>query len=165
MRAAPALQVSVDGRAASRWLVVALAALSAAAVVWWLGSRLDSPVGSTTIALCVAAAFAAGLAWRVAGQPAQTLRFDGQGWQLSSPAARGMQGPSGDLAVVIDLGTWMLLRFDAPARDGHGSRRRWLPVGRRGLEAQWHALRCAVYSPRPGAPPGARDAPDPFSRE
>jgi hypothetical protein len=41
----------------------------------------------------------------------------------------------------------MLLRFtpDAPAR------MTWLPVQRRGLEAQWHALRCAVYSPRPAA--------------
>ena len=37
----------------------------------------------------------------------------------------------------------------------HGSNRlarRWLPVQRRGLEADWHALRCAVYSPPPVAP-------------
>jgi hypothetical protein len=53
----------------------------------------------------------------------------------------------GNVAVVIDLGPWMLLRFtaDAPPRTT------WLPVQRRGLEAQWHALRCAVYSPRPVA--------------
>jgi hypothetical protein len=41
----------------------------------------------------------------------------------------------------------MLLNFtpDAAARTS------WLPVQRLGLETQWHALRCAVYSPRPMA--------------
>jgi len=34
----------------------------------------------------------------------------------------------------------------------------WLPVQRRGLQAHWHALRCAVYSPRPDA--GVDAAPD-----
>ena len=74
--------------------------------------------------------------WRV---PAQSLRWDGQVWQLDDV--------SGELTAAIDLGPWMLLKF-APEMPGRTS---WLPVQRRGLETQWHALRCAVYSPRPAA--------------
>ena len=57
---------------------------------------------------------------------------------------------AGALEVAIDLGAFLLLRV--------GDRRRasaWLPVQRRGLESEWHALRCAVYSP----PPVAGDSP------
>ncbi|MDQ6638641.1 MAG: hypothetical protein M3Z15_03120 [Pseudomonadota bacterium] len=53
---------------------------------------------------------------------------------------------AGALEVAIDLGAFLLLRL--------GDRRRasaWLPVQRRGLEGEWHALRCAVYSPPPVA--------------
>jgi hypothetical protein len=57
---------------------------------------------------------------------------------------------SGVLEVAIDLGAFLLLRLD---RGGAGL---WLPVQRRGLESQWHALRCAVY-----APPALVDAPPP----
>jgi ABC-type nickel/cobalt efflux system permease component RcnA len=110
-----------------------------ASVIGWLTSReealsalLASAIGlvAVTLALLVASL------WRA---PAADLRWDGQAWQLGSM--------TGNVAVVIDLGPWMLLRFtaDAPPRTT------WLPVQRRGLEAQWHALRCAVYSPRPVA--------------
>jgi hypothetical protein len=74
--------------------------------------------------------------WRV---PAQSLRWDGGVWQLD--------GVPGELKAAIDLGPWMLLNF-TPEMSGGTS---WLPIQRRGLETQWHALRCAVYSPRPVA--------------
>jgi len=74
--------------------------------------------------------------WRV---PAQSLHWDGQVWQLD--------GVPGELTAAIDIGPWMLLKF-TPEMPGRTS---WLPVQRRGLETQWHALRCAVYSPRPAA--------------
>jgi len=49
---------------------------------------------------------------------------------------------SGVLEVAIDLGAFLLLRL------GRGGAGLWLPVQRRrGLESQWHALRCAVYAP------------------
>ncbi len=53
---------------------------------------------------------------------------------------------SGAFAVAIDLGSFLLLRLGDPRR-----MRSWLPVQRRGLEREWHALRCAVYSPPPVA--------------
>jgi len=167
MRAAPAIQVTISGHGASRWLMVALASASAAAGAWWLGSRLAGPTASMIVAVGMAGMLAALLAWRASSRPPLELRFDGQGWRLSGCTHGGVaQTLSGEIAVVIDLGAWMLLRFDAPADDVRKRCRRWLPVSRRELQAPWHALRCAVYSPRPGAPSGSRDAQvDPFSRE
>jgi hypothetical protein len=59
---------------------------------------------------------------------------------------------TGALGVAIDLGAFLLLRL---VDRGHVTT--WLPVQRRGLEREWHALRCAVYSPPPvaGASPTA----------
>jgi hypothetical protein len=88
------------------------------------------------VALSMAMLACAFSLWRV---PVQSLRWDGGAWQLD--------GMPGDLKAAIDLGPWMLLMF-TPALPGRTS---WLPVQRRGLETQWHALRCAVYSPRPAA--------------
>jgi hypothetical protein len=72
----------------------------------------------------------------------------------------------GELRVLIDLGIWMLLRF-VPAAGDHSARTAWLPVQRSGLQDAWHALRCAVYSPRlaPGASPGSSVAADPHPPE
>ncbi len=47
----------------------------------------------------------------------------------------------GELAVALDLGSFLLLTLAGP-----GVRRR-LPVQRRGLEREWQPLRRAVYSP------------------
>ena len=87
-------------------------------------------VGALAVSACAVSL------WHV---PAQSLRWDGRAWQLDAAA--------GELSVAIDLGPWMLLRFKPERR----ARASWLPVQRAGLETQWHALRCAVYSPRPAA--------------
>jgi hypothetical protein len=50
---------------------------------------------------------------------------------------------AGGLAVALDLGLFLLLTLAG----SDTRRRRWLPVQRLGLEHDWHALRCAVYSP------------------
>jgi len=63
---------------------------------------------------------------------------------------------SGAIEVAIDLGAFLLLRLD------RGGACLWLPVQRRGLGPKWHALRCAVYAPRPlvsAPPPGFESAP------
>ena len=141
MRASPACQVSLRRFGAWRIAVIALAVAGAAAMAAWLVGR-DSPASAGLSMLVAAAALpmfgCAVSLWRV---PAQDLRWDGQAWQLDAAP--------GELSVAIDLGAWMLLRF----RPEGQRRNRWLPVQRLGLEAQWHALRCAVYSPRPRAEP------------
>ena len=74
------------------------------------------------------------------------LRWDGREWHVGPASSTGHESMAGELFVALDLGSWMLLRFQP-----HGRRPRttWLPVQRSGLEPQWHTLRCAVYSPRP----------------
>lgn len=137
---------------ASRGWRLALATLAAAALLtvaaWW---RLGQGLFPAWLRLAggVLGTAAVVLAWTARGASGARLRWDGQGWWLQ----RGPAAPeTGCVTVALDLGGWMLLRFDASAPP----RRRWLPVDRAGLGGDWHALRCAVYSARPA--PGASSA-------
>jgi hypothetical protein len=124
-----------------------VAALAVAAVAAWAVAMFDaqSPaarafvVGFATVLAAATIAAALSLA-RVQGG---VLALREGAWTFTPNV-----GPlrSGALEVAIDFGAFLLLRL--------GTRRRtsvWLPVQRRGLEAEWHALRCAVYSPPPAA--------------
>ncbi len=136
MRAAPA--VTVTGGAGWAWRAVqsVLPALAAAALcAWallWVG---HSPWLAAPLAL---AAFA--LAWRLARPQVQTLRWDGQVWAID--------GAPGRLALMIDLGSWILLRL----RPDAGARACWLALAAGEAGPAWPALRAAVYS-RPSVPP------------
>ena len=155
MRAAPACQFSLQRFGVWRGVVLVLATLGIATMAAWLILR-ESPLTSpTAIAAALAAALLVALGASLAQAPAVDLRWDGRTWHLGPPSA---EPASGDLSVALDLGPWMLLRF-SPAAPATRPRTTWLPVQRPGLESQWHALRCAVYSPRP-APP--EDAPVAF---
>ena len=148
MRASPAFQISLHRFGVWRGAVLVLAALAASSMAAWVLTRAQ-PVGAApVIAAVLAGAVLAWLAGSSMRSPA-ALRWDGERWHLGVPASSPDAAVPGDLAVTIDLGPWMLLRFEPAAGVGLGSRRIWLPVQRRGIEAQWHALRCAVYSPRP----------------
>jgi hypothetical protein len=147
MRASPACQVVLERFGVWRGAVLALALLAMLCVATWLARR-EPPIplwmlGAAAAAVVAMIALLYSL-WRI---PARHLRWDGQVWLLAEPAGRPTGEVAGELTVVIDLGPWMLLRF-AP---GGSTRAVWLPAQRRGLEAKWHALRCAVYSPRPAA--------------
>jgi hypothetical protein len=83
------------------------------------------------------------------------LRWDGREWHVGPAGSAGHESTTGELLVALDLGSWMLLRFQ-PRDPGHRFGATWLPVQRSGLEPQWHVLRCAVYSARP-APDAAQD--------
>jgi len=127
--------------------VLVIAALGVAVIVAWLIARespLISPL-SGFASVAVMALMALGVS--LAKTTAVDLRWDGRTWYLGPAVGEPV---SGDLSVAIDLGAWMLLRF-SPALPQARPRSTWLPVQRHGLEAQWHALRCAVYSPRPVA--------------
>lgn len=126
--------------------MLGLAALGFASTVAWTMTR-DRPVET----LSVVAAGLAAVTIAVLGASlihrtrATDLRWDGLAWHLGPI---GDAATAGELRVAIDIGPWMLLHFTS-ARPDARPRTLWLPVQRRGLEAQWHALRCAVYSPRP----------------
>ncbi len=148
MRAAPAFQVSLQRFGWWRAAVLTLGVLGAAAFVtgWW--SREASHGICTSIVVAVGAVAILGGSVGLARVRARSLRWDGQGWHLGATGAVADDAAPGELSVMIDLGPWMLLRFDPDIGAAH-PRAVWLPAQRSGLEAQWHALRCAVYSPRP----------------
>jgi len=154
MGTAAPLQFRVNRHRVWRAVVLLLAGITAASMlVWWRAQPSQAP-------LAVSVAVAAGvLAWIacVAGlwqMLPTTLRWDGQRWQV----ARGRSAEcSVELAVAIDLGGWLLLRFvpeGAPA--GQAGRRRptCIALQRLGFEARWHAIRCALYRARPVARSG-----------
>lgn len=165
MRASPALQVSIRRFGIWRTFVALLLGSGAAALTaWWLGrdaSQWDlwhlAAVGAGTLVI--------GLAANALRCPPMSLRWDTQTWRLGPASAIGEEPWSGRVAVAMDFGAWMLLKFE---HDLTQERRRvsWLPVQRLGTEPQWHALRCAVYSSRPaGGPDGSHAAIRPESKE
>jgi hypothetical protein len=144
MRAAPAFQVSLRRFGVWRGAVLSLAGLAMATMAAWLFTQ-ERPVAIAAWAATITSIAAIGglAVWAARIAPVD-LRWDGQTWFASGHADEPVPG---ELHVAIDLGRWMLLRFSpaAPA----GATVIWLPVQRRGIESQWHALRCSVYSPRP----------------
>ena len=162
MRASPAFQCELSRFGLWRAAVATVASASLVVLLVWLSTRSE-PTSAFGLAAWVGSTFAVpALAASLMQLPAVTLRWDGQLWWLArvgrSPraaAAAQADAVAGAVDVALDFGGWMLLRFRPVAAAGRRRVPRWLPAQRSGLEAQWHALRCAVYSPRP-AP--ARDA-------
>lgn len=152
MRAAPALQITVGRCVACRIAVTALAAIGFAPLLILITRLHLAPLAAALVTLsglCAAAA----LIWRSTRWPSVVLRFDGEKWHLSGERGEAAYRPR-RVSVVMDIGTAMLLRFDAEP-GSTSQRRRWLPVRARDIGTPWHALRCAVYSPRPNAPLGS----------
>jgi hypothetical protein len=154
MRAAPAVSLTV--RPSPHWqaalAVLAGAAVSSTALWAWRRGDLGSGVAAGAVAVLALQAL------RAAGRrPHLGLRWDGQVWWLSEPAsgAAGGEPRPGQVELALDLGSWLLLSFRPQGAGRRPGRRRWLPLQRAGLEAEWHALRCALYSPRPAAEPTA----------
>jgi hypothetical protein len=128
---------------AAVWLV---AGAAIATVLAWALTMFDSEQSGRALILSVAAA----LSLTTIALGRSLVRFEGgllrcnDGvWTFVSDT--GSQG-TGTLEVTMDLGAFLLLRLVDRQRTIV-----WLPVQRRGVETQWHALRCAAYSPAPFA--------------
>ncbi len=157
MRASPAFQVVLERFDVWRWAVLVCALSGAGAMAAWLVLQAVAvPLAVRWLVATVAVVLLALGAAATRVRPV-SLRWDGQLWHLGPAASAGHEPHAGALRVVIDLGPWMLLRFEA-ADSSWRHRATWLPAQRLGLEVQWHALRCAVHSPRPQ--PGADVAAD-----
>ena len=130
------------------WLV---AGAAIAAVAAWAVAMLDSqPEAGRTLVMAVAVGLllaTGGLAISLARVEGGLLTCSDGLWTFVPDSG---QARTGMLQVAVDLGAFLLLRLVEPRRTIV-----WLPVQRRGVEAQWHALRCAAYSP----PPLAASAP------
>jgi hypothetical protein len=166
MRTSPAFQCVLNRFGVWRASVAIVAAAGVVVLLAWLATRSEPtpPLGLVAWVGAILAVLA--LAASLMRLPAMTLRWDGQQWWLArltsssrAVAAAQMDAAVGELDVALDFGAWMLLRFRPVSANRRERRPRWLPVQRRGLEAHWHALRCAVYSPRPAPAREAADQP------
>ena len=158
MRAHAAAQFTLTHFGAWRWAVRLISAVLASVVAAWVGS--DGSPARTFGSPMAAGLIMVLLVWLVAVQSRDrpvNLHWDGGQWSLGQAGVAALEPLTGELEVAVDLGVWMLLRFTA---NDPSSRPRvhWVPAQRAGHAPQWHALRCAVYSPRPDA--GVDAAPD-----
>ena len=152
MRVAPPVQALSCG--AGPWLAIQLAlyALSTAVAVWWAAARWWEPGAVLFWVSLLLGLIAALVARRALSVPARQLGWDGSSWRVSPPEGGGQ---TGRVALMLDLGHWMLVRFTPDATDGPFWRRGiWLPLARRDTAAAWPALRVALHAPQP-APPAA----------
>ena len=149
MRTSPTVQLTLQRFASWRIAAALLTALGFAAQLAW-ASTLPGPARPVMLALggCVGVAMLL-VGASLARVDATRLRWDEQGWHAGAAGAAEGEWVAGRLVAVLDLGPWMLLRFTptAPTR----RRALWLPAQRSDLKGQWHALRCAVHSPRVAA--------------
>lgn len=136
MRRSPPVRVQLQPQPAMQALVTLIVSLSAAGLAAWASSHHP-----WAWPLWLAVPLLAGLAWRQAAVLPRLLRWDGQAWWLTEPGAPAETAV--ELAVLMDLGGWLLLH----ARPGP----RWLPLSRSQQGPQWGALRATLFAARGGA--------------
>jgi len=157
MQAPPAFQITVRHFRVWRALLACLGCAVSGVVIAW-GWAMFPLAGATALAACT---LAVGLSLASLGsllgiQP-YSLRWDTQAWWLGRAAERGHEPMAGQLAVAIDWGAWMLLRYTPADSQGLFRRSRWLPIQRAGHESAWLDLRTAVHA-TPGLPAAQRPA-------
>jgi hypothetical protein len=136
MQPPPALSLVCHDGGAWRMAVAALHGLAAAAVLAWLAGPLSA----------LAALPLTWFVWRYTPERRPLLSWDGQGWRLDGRAGRA--------GIALDLGPWLLLRFDADDDDGRARRRSWFPLSP--AAGAWPAVCAALV-----ATAATREAPDP----
>jgi len=146
MRVAPPVQ-ALSCSAGPWWSIqLALYASGAAVAVWWLGAQHVQPGAPLLLLSLLLGGVAALVAWRALPVHSTPLAWDGTAWQLQPP---GADARCGQVALMLDLGDWMLVRF-SPAGAGWLADV-WLPLSRRDTAAAWPALRVALHAPQPAA--------------
>jgi hypothetical protein len=108
----------------------------------------------------------AGLAWLLAvgwmPLASGSLRWDGQNWHLTEPLLDAGPQREGSLAVALDAGSWLLLRFRPRGEPRRWSRSVWMVLARHASVDEWCTLRRTIYSARPEpAAPSAQAAANP----
>jgi hypothetical protein len=147
MRAAPAFELSLGLSTAERSVLAALSGLAVAALGLWIWSHVDAAAGLAGRGAWPwfgvgTAAAAAGLAagWFGAPNAMGVLRWHQGQWSLHR--AGDNQSQEGIVEAKLDLGSWMLLRFDSTAGGAL-----WFGASRERAAATWPALRAALYAP------------------
>ncbi|KQY82837.1 hypothetical protein [Pelomonas sp. Root1444] len=135
MRRTPPVVVWLQPQPAVQAVVAFIAALASAGLAVW---ALSHQQAAWPALLSVPAATL--YAWRAARVAPRRLRWDGQTWWLAE--SDRAEETAVQLAVLIDLDAWLLLRATPGPR--------WLPLARLQQAAQWGALRATLFS-APGA--------------
>ncbi|WP_295640706.1 hypothetical protein [uncultured Methylibium sp.] len=155
MQAAPAVAVEVKPDRVSHLALCGLAGVSLTVAVVWAMQRGDKLGWGVLVLVVIGLLVALPGLLRMA---IRRLRWDGQVWHLSTQDRLAEPAAVGQVAVALDLGDWMLLRFE-PASRSTAAAQRWLPVSRETIGPSWHALRCAVHARRSAAVPAAPAGP------
>jgi len=142
MRHPPAFQADVVPGRAWRLAWALLVMLATASVLAWLAQWMMLPLWI----LLLAAPPGLLTAWSLQRQPALSLRWDGQTWLLGTVASRGAETRQGSLRSMLDLGDWMLLRFDPRPERRFGRGRSYLALCRADMPQLWPLLRLTLYS-------------------
>jgi hypothetical protein len=141
--------LSIEIRTAAGWrFAVAAMTLAATAGLGWWGMTASRTEAAEWVWLGVPAVLVIMAAASMFLSRGGRLGWDGVVWHLDDSVSGPRGEQPGTLAVALDGGHWMLLRFRT-TKAGARPRASWLALSRRDLGGQWHALRCAVYSPRP----------------
>ena len=163
MRTRLACRVSLRHFGVWRAAVATLALLSVSALTAWVLSGSDLWSAGSLTGAAIAAVAVLLLASSLARVEPATLRLHDGGWTVARHGFEDAGAELGSVEVAIDLGSFMLLSFRPELAFARPGERRWLPAQRWGHEHHWHALRCAVYSPR--AAPERADARPPAAAE
>ena len=147
MRAAPPLRVKVERFEVWNALLAGLGALVlGVAGAWWVGNHAGLALWCEWLVGCFTIASVVGLGTCLRRLPV-VLRWDSQHWYCARQGDTDQEDGPWRVRAPIDWGGFMLLRLE-PQDDSNPMTPRWLPVQRLGLQADWHALRCAVHSSR-----------------
>jgi len=147
MRAAPPIRVKVERFDAWNALLAGLGALVLlVAGAWWGSDHAGLALWCEWLVGCFTVASVVGLGACFRRLPVY-LRWDARHWYCASQGDTDQEDGPWRVRAPIDLGGFMLLRLESQD-DSNPMTPRWLPVQRRGLPTDWHALRCAVHCSR-----------------
>lgn len=147
MQAAPAVRVIIERFGMWNAAVGLAAALSVLVSTAWFATRTaGGPAWQPALVALSLGVALIGL-WKAVQRRPLSLRWDTQAWYVARASDGSSERGPAQLRVMIDTGAWLLLKLSLATASGAGSHR-WIPVQRHGIEAEWHALRCAVGASR-----------------
>lgn len=141
MRGAPPVQMACGRDARVPAVVGLLAATAAACLSGWLAWHAAWPTPFLVLGIVAAGLSGAAAGWRLAAaERERRLVWDGRAWALD--------GRPGEVAVMVDIGDWMLLRVES------ATMKCWLPLSTRRCGAPAHLARAALHAHAGRAPLG-----------
>ena len=151
MRGCPPCELTIGRSRIWRTTLCLIATLTSAVLVAWLVTAPQGELSAVRAGIAGAVLAIVMLAASLLRPVRGRLRFTGAQWTLAPHGQKVGPGETiaGRLEVHLDFGSFMLLRFVPHLRGPGCTRSCWIPVGKSSAMGDWHALRCAAYSPPP----------------